>query len=230
MDRARPATRVPVADPTKFPATTWWVLTGPAFVVLALLARRVPYFTLDLAISRAVQHAQLGPLRWVLDLLNASGFPPVVDILDGVVLLAIFIAGLRWDAVVATFSALGAAGANYGVKLLVPRDRPPDTLIHVAHHIHHSAFPAGHVSSITAFLGFLSFVALARMAPSWRRTALIALMVSAIALMGPARILAGEHWPSDVLGGYLLGATWLAVPISLYEWGRRRGFDRWGRR
>jgi undecaprenyl-diphosphatase len=42
--------------------------------------------------------------------------------------------------------------------------------------------------------------------------------------MGVARVYFGEHWPTDVLGGYLLGTLWLVVVIELYErWRGRSG-------
>ena len=41
----------------------------------------------------------------------------------------------------------------------------------------------------------------------------IALM---IALAGPSRIYLGEHWTSDVVGGYIFGGAWLSLSYSLY--------------
>ena len=52
---------------------------------------------------------------------------------------------------------------------------------------------------------------------SWRRTTLIVFLVIAMLLMGLSRVQAGEHWPSDVLGGYLLGIAWLSAAGILYE-------------
>jgi undecaprenyl-diphosphatase len=75
---------------------------------------------------------------------------------------------------------------------------------------------------MTAFLGFLCYLAIVRLAPSWARTALIVFLVAMIVIMGIARIDAGEHWPSDVLGGYILGIMWLATTVEFYRWGRRR--------
>lgn len=48
------------------------------------------------------------------------------------------------------------------------------------------------------------------------------LLVLPILTIGLARVHAGAHWPSDVLGGYLLGLLWLALTIHLYRWARQR--------
>ena len=37
-----------------------------------------------------------------------------------------------------------------------------------------------------------------------------------------SRILTGEHWPSDVLGGYLVAAFWLLVSLPVYPWAAAR--------
>ena len=103
------------------------------------------------------------------------------------------------------------------------RPRPPGSLVHVEHVLPAgSSFPAGHVLNFTVFAGFLCYLAWVRLAPSPLRTILAAMLVAMIALMGVARIHAGEHWPSDVLGGYLIGILWLVATIELYRWGIRR--------
>ena len=196
-----------------------------AFVVLAMLAHRTPFFSIDLTITRQVQAIHAGWFDLLLRPLNVIGFPPLVGIIYGTVILLIFAARARWEAMACVFATLGAAGLNYLVKALVARPRPPTDLVHVAHHLPGSGFPAGHVLNMTAFVGFLCYLTIARLAPSWSRTALIVLLVAMIVTMGIARIDAGEHWPSDVLGGYLLGFLWLATTVEFYRWGRRRYLD-----
>ena len=196
--------------------------SGVGFVALAVLAHQVAYLPIDLAISRSIQSIQTAWLEMPMRALNWIGFPPVVDVLYGSIVLVMFLARKRWEAFGAGFTALGGAGLNNLTKVIVARPRPDPSLINVEHHINNGTFPAGHVLNFTAFAGFLGYLVVVQLAPSWRRTALISLILVLIALMGVARIHSGEHWPTDVLGAYLLGFAWLAVPIRLYEWRQRR--------
>ncbi len=202
---------------------------GIAFVILAVLAHRTPYFTFDVAVTRAVQSVDSPWFIEPLALLSALGFPPLVDFIAAGIILVVLVSGARWSALCAAFAAIGIAGLNFAVKGLVDRPRPSPGLVHVVHHIHDSGFPAGHVMTFTAFFGFLGYLAWVGMRPSWRRTVLVALVLGTILLMGVARVDAGEHWPSDVIGGYLVGALWLMVTIRLHRWGigrRARGSAR----
>ncbi|HZQ09664.1 MAG TPA: phosphatase PAP2 family protein, partial [Anaerolineae bacterium] len=58
----------------------------------------------------------------------------------------------------------------------------------------------------------------------WWHYALVILFAVLIIGIGPSRIYVGEHWFSDVVGAYLVGAVWLWVSIRFYEWGKDRFF------
>ena len=76
-----------------------------------------------------------------------------------------------------------------------------------------NSFPSGHVALTTGFFG-AGYWVLRRTGWSrgmWR--GVVVLGCVPVVLMGPARVAWGAHWPSDVLGGYVLG-TWSAcVPV-----------------
>jgi undecaprenyl-diphosphatase len=71
-------------------------------------------------------------------------------------------------------------------------------------------YPSGHVVYATSLCGILAWFALAR-----GNRPLLAALLLLILGMGPYRIVAGEHWPSDVLAGYALGIAWTTVVLVL---------------
>lgn len=102
----------------------------------------------------------------------------------------------------------GAIGLYEIVKNVVDRPRP-STTIWIGHYSG-GAFPSGHATQSVAFYGMLAVVlgigSSARpRAILWSAAGLIAIVV------GASRIYLGGHWLSDVLGGYALGAAWVAT-------------------
>jgi len=82
-------------------------------------------------------------------------------------------------------------------KFLVGRPRPRGV---------HWGFPSGHVTAATTFAVLLAYL-LSRERPSPAvRTTLLVLAVALVGSVGFARMILNAHWPSDVLGGVLLGA------------------------
>jgi membrane-associated phospholipid phosphatase len=77
------------------------------------------------------------------------------------------------------------------------------------------------VTHVVSFYGFLLcfFLRQMRLHPDWRPWLYLpaAVCVYFIVFIGPSRVLEGEHWPSDVLGSYLLGSLLLALAIALYH-------------
>jgi undecaprenyl-diphosphatase len=203
------------------------LVTSVAFVLLAVLAHRVPYFPFDVAITRSVQRVDSPWITAPLKLLSAVGFPPLVDVVYGIIAGIIFLAGWRLEGFFAALAGFLGAVLNHLGKALVERPRPTEALVHVGHTIPNSTFPAGHVLNATMFFGFLYYVVSTHMEPTWRRTTLQALLLLVIVGMGIARIYSGEHWTSDVIGGYLLAWIGLVGTIAMYRGVRAVRTRRW---
>ncbi len=191
------------------------------FGVLALLARTVWYFPVDLELTRAVQGTRppwldgpLGAVTWV-------GFPPQSNVVFGAVILGLFLLGRRLEALLTAVAAVGSAGLWYLITPLVGRPRPSPELVEVAMQISTGSFPSGHVVNLTAIFGFLIYLTLLLGTDARVRWGLSALLALPILTIGFARVEDGAHWPSDVLGGYMLGWLWLALTIYAYGRGRR---------
>lgn len=194
------------------------------FAVLFALARVVPYFALDLQIAHFIQALPLPGISAAMLFVSGLGFAPLSNLLVGCILIYVFLLGLRWETVMGVFAALGSGALGYVIKLIVHRARPTADLVNVLATLQDTSFPSGHVLEFTAFLGFLGFLIYILAPRSWRRNLGLVVCGLLISLVGISRIYMGQHWPSDVLGAYLLGSVWLAVTIYVYRWGKPRFF------
>ncbi len=88
------------------------------------------------------------------------------------------------------------------------------------------SFPSGHTLNATCFALALGFI-LWRL--PWRRAAKVAGSLGLavyVACVGASRLVLGVHYPTDVLGGLLLGLAWVTLLAALFRVAERR----WGAR
>jgi membrane-associated phospholipid phosphatase len=151
------------------------------------------------------------------------GYTPQSYIIALLIVLLLYGLGLRLEAGALVFTGVLAEALDLMVKDAVRRARPSDLLVHVATKLGSYSFPSGHVTFYTAFIGFLWFLVYTLLKASWKRTLLLVILGALIVLVGISRMYLGEHWASDVLGGYLLGSLSLIVGIRFYRWIKARG-------
>lgn len=204
------------------------ILAIAAFVALALSIRDADVLRVDVAVAHAIQSVHAPLYDWALTHESDLGFPPLNYVAYLAVFSALFVSGLRLEAVLAVAASLLAGLAGGGVKLLVARARPSGALVHVTARLHGYSFPSGHVIQYTTLFGFAFYVAwVAWRRSPWRTLALIVL-AALVLLVGPSRVYLGEHWPTDTLGAYLLAALWLAGTIEAHLFIKRRTVARHG--
>ncbi len=112
-------------------------------------------------------------------------------------------------------TTIGGAVLETCLKAFVGRPRP--TIVPHLIEVHAQSFPSGH--SMMSAAVYLSLAALlARRDPSLRvRTYILSVALALVFLIGISRIYLGVHYPTDVLGGWLLGCGWSAL---CWVWGR----------
>jgi membrane-associated phospholipid phosphatase len=188
-----------------------------AFVALALLARGGALLPVDIAISRAIQAYHPAWLDQLTGAISWTGYVPQVDIVVALIAVLLFLAGLRRAALGTLVAGAGGGALYLAVQQLVAEPRPNPDLVRVIGGAQLSAFPSGHIATYTAVLGFLVYLAHDHAWP--RRARCLPAVVGAglVVAMAFSRVYAGHHWASDVVGGFLLGAAWLVVPIRLYQ-------------
>jgi membrane-associated phospholipid phosphatase len=190
--------------------------------LLTWLARTIAYFPLDVELTRDLQAIQNPWLEAFLRAVAWIGFPPQSNIIFGTMILAIFLVRLWLEAVMTLFAAAGSAGLWFMLAPLVDRPRPSPEMVRVALELPTGGFPSGHVLNLTAIFGFLIYLTIILLSDVRWRALLVALLAVPITTVGVARVYDGAHWPSDVLGGYLIGGIWLGLTIQIYRWAKAR--------
>lgn len=121
-------------------------------------------------------------------------------------------------------STAGAILLNNALKLWFDRPRP--TVFAWGIHAASSSFPSGHAMSATVVYGTVAYL-LARLQKNWwARAITLTAAVVIIVLICLTRLYLGVHYPSDVLGGIVVGLAWSGFCMATLEaslvLGRRR--------
>ena len=73
------------------------------------------------------------------------------------------------------------------------------------------AFPSGHVGLSVVVYGLLALYLLVMVRHRGLRLAMVTLLAVLVAAISWSRLILGVHWPSDVLGAWLLSGLWLGL-------------------
>jgi membrane-associated phospholipid phosphatase len=202
----------------------YMVVAVVVFIILAVIAKTVAYFTFDVTITHTVQTFNAGWFGALMYALSWIGFTPQTYVISLLLLLFLFASGLKWETVVSFVSLILSSALGLGIKVLIDRPRPNANLVNVISQLKDYSFPSGHVLYFTTFFGFLLFLAYALLKHSLWRTLSLVILSGMVALIGLSRVYEGQHWASDVIAAYLLGSVWLGLSILFYRWGKSRFF------
>jgi undecaprenyl-diphosphatase len=195
------------------------------FGILAWFVHVHPVLSIDVAITQEFQEERL---PWLKSFMVAISFWGnnflVFATLIFLTALAFWLVRLRLEALFIIGLSIVNEPVNILVKDLVARPRPTSNLVEVLQHAGGQSFPSGHVMSYVAFWGLLfSFgLILFRRDRLWNYLLLI-IPAFFVVMVGPSRIYLGDHWASDVLGGYLFGGLLLGLALWLYFALKKRG-------
>lgn len=194
------------------------------FASLAWWAHANPVNPLDVAITLEFQEHLPFWLRLIMEIISYPGSSFVLPLLVLLSTVAFAFVGLRLEAVIIPVHSVMSALLNAGLKLLVGRPRPNVQLVEVFQSAKGLSFPSGHVMAYLAFWGLIfSLTILLFQGWRWWRIFLLSVAGLFLLLVGPSRIILGDHWASDVLGSYLIGGALLGVTLWIYLRLKRRG-------
>lgn len=171
-----------------------------------------PLIGLDNRLSELIHHFQSpGPIRVASFITAVGGWQVVLPVMVAA-LIWLITEGRRALAVGLAVSVAGNTITVAALKLAFGRPRSPLGVFAETS----GSFPSGHAAASVAAYGMLMYVV-------WRagrlraETALLLAGLMAFAI-GVSRIYLIEHYLSDVLNGWLVGALWVTVGIAISEW------------
>jgi undecaprenyl-diphosphatase len=201
------------------------LVSAVCFLVLAYFAHNVTLFSFDIPVTQALQQFNPPWFDLLMHAVNWFGFGLQAVVLVSAVVIAMFLAGWRWAAVVCAVDAVGIWALNILIGIVVNRPPPtPSEVSQVFTDLTHPTFPSGHVTSYIVIYGFVWFLVYTRVKRPWLRIPLLILFGAVVLLIGPSRPYMGRHWPSDVLASVFLGTIWLILTLYVYQWGKSRFF------
>lgn len=200
-------------------------VAGLAFLMLASKVSQGSTLAFDRAVIQGLRDSANPWLERVMIDVTALGGGPLLTIITSIV-VAYLLVVKRWGT--AAFVAIAIAGggvANELLKSTFQRARP-DVVAHLADS-YSTSFPSGH--AMNSALTYLTLAALLARTQKSRRVRIFLLLV-AVALtlaVGFSRVYLGVHWPTDVIAGWSIGATWaLMFALIAHALQRRNQIER----
>jgi len=184
-----------------------------AFLGIALLVITGASDGFDRAVIESVRAADraeplgfLGPVTH----LGSTGAVTLVAILT----LVVGVAAGPWRHGVIGAAVIGLAALGVELlKLAVARERPD--FLEPIFAEHGFSFPSGHASLSMVGYGILAVLVSRSFLPHWAQLAVYSLVTILVFLIGLSRVWIGVHYPSDVIAGWVAGATVVLVFATL---------------
>ena len=192
-----------------------WILfaiTAILAIVVTINVKNGRILELDLNIykffSENIINDKLTP---ILKVITHIGGEKIVLVLA--VLAIILIKGLKNKLFLLT-GIVGTAGLNVVLKHIIQRERPNiNRLIPEKGY----SFPSGHSMMSMAFYGMLIFLIFKYVKNTALKWTLIVILTILLSTIGITRIYLGVHYPSDVIGGFLVSLTYLFILTEIYN-------------
>ncbi|HWD47364.1 MAG TPA: phosphatase PAP2 family protein, partial [Actinomycetota bacterium] len=179
----------------------------------------------DAGVNRWLAGERNGELNDVTIYTSETGGTLAITALAVVAVAVAAFVWRRWrEPMLVAVAVAGEVAIFLLVTLLVDRDRPP--VRHLDEAPPTSSFPSGHTAASIALWGALAVLASERARSAMVRGLFLTLAVVLPLLVASSRLYRGMHFPTDVLGGAVLGVVWLGATVR----GIRLGVAHWALR
>ncbi|WP_162515283.1 phosphatase PAP2 family protein [Paenibacillus pinistramenti] len=184
------------------------------FIGIALSVKFQHIAGFDLTVMSRIQSVNSDILTIIMKGFTTIGSGLFVVIIAAVLAFFLFRIGYRRELLLLAGIISGSGLLNILLKSMFHRTRPD---IHRIIQAGGYSFPSGHSMAAFTLYGITVYF-LWRHIPRFGARMLVLLLGTFMVLMiGVSRIYLGVHYPSDVIGGYLMSAVWLTANIGWYE-------------
>ena len=155
--------------------------------------------------------------------LSTSSDPPPQILITLLGFIILYILNYKLEAICGIFN-IGATGlTNLILKNTLKRPRPTGTWLSEAHGY---GFPSGH-SSISTAIGIVIIYFIIKQMKNKKVAYLLSSFISIyLILVGVSRVYVGVHYPTDVLGGWLIAGVWSFITITTYNFCMKKGVNK----
>jgi undecaprenyl-diphosphatase len=147
--------------------------------------------------------------------ITALGTGLVVFMIVAVAALFLGLTRHHFSAILLLAATAGGLVLNTVLKLYFGRPRPQ--VFAWGTHAVSTSFPSGHSMNAVIVYATVAYLAARLERRRWARWLTLAAAAAVIALICTSRVYLGVHYPSDVLGGLLVGLAWAAFCMSTLE-------------
>lgn len=194
------------------------VVIGCMLVLFIALAEAVATLNSIVSIDYFIS-AQMSLLRdsdvvVVFVLITSFASTPIAVLVVLFVAVNCWVKQQRYIIVGLLIATLGSTAFTSLLKYLFQRERPANSLLVVQTY----SFPSGHATTAMALYGFIAYLLIRFHQNFAQKIRIFTIAILFILLIGLSRVVLNQHYLSDVLGGYLVGAFWLTLGTSITEW------------
>ena len=194
------------------------VIAIAATAAFAELAERVlagATQAFDVAILQWLHAHQSKPLTALMVEMTYLGTGTVVIVVVGVAALFLWHTEHKHSARLLLAATIGNILLNGVLKLVYHRARP--TVFEWQTAAVSSSFPSGHAMSATVVYGTVAYLLVRLQKHDWAKALTLVTAVLLILLICLTRLYLGVHYPSDVIGGIIVGLAWASFCMATLE-------------
>jgi undecaprenyl-diphosphatase len=191
------------------------ILGAYGFAQLAEVVKKGYTQRYDEAILSWIHTRQSASVTTFMREMTYLGTGTVVIVVVGVAALFLWHTEHKHSARLLMASTVGGIILNNALKLLFHRERP--SLFEWGTSVASSSFPSGHAMSATVVYGTIAYLLARLQKRRWARALTLTAAFVLILTICFTRLYLGVHYPSDVVGGIIVGLAWAGFCMATLE-------------